>query len=49
MDLVIDAARRNPKQTGGLRLIAVGFVQGGFEEEPFAILESAREIPAAEV
>ena len=49
VDLVVDAARRDPEQTGGLRLIAVGFVQSSFEQEPFAILEGAREVPAVEV
>ena len=49
VNFVIDAARRDPKQSGHVRLIAVSLVECGFEEQPFAILEGACEVPIVTV
>jgi len=49
VDFVVDAARRDPKQAGHVRVLTVGLVQRGFEAQPFALMEGAGEVPAVQV
>src|SRR5437764_3923219 len=48
-ELVVDAARRDVEQPGGLCLIAAGAAEGQFQKESLAVFERTRETPAVEI
>jgi hypothetical protein len=49
VNLVVHAARCDPEKAGYLRLIAMGFMQSDFDQQPFAIFKGSCEIPSIEV